>query len=1278
MDNGNASGASLIKRALKTIDLLDTELRALKIAANEPLAVVGMGCRLPGGANTPAAYWELLLNKRNAITEIPDDRWDRSAVYDPDPNAMGKMYNTRAGFIDAVDQFDAAFFNISPVEAIMMDPQQRLTLEAAWHALEDACIAPDSLFKTLTGVFIGMGQNDYAYLTTQQAGIYNVNAYYGLGNGHCFTAGRISHLLGLHGPSLALDTACSSSLLAIHLACQSLRNRECDVALAGGVQLMLSPLMSVYLSRTRALSPTGYCRPFSADADGFVRAEGVGVIVLKRLSDALQQGDRILSVIKGSAVNHDGSSSGITVPNGLAQEQLLRTALDAAGLHPAEIAYIEAHGTGTRLGDPIELGALDAVYGQQRGSSSPLWVGAAKSNIGHLEAAAGVAGLIKTSLLLQHRLVPANLHFTAPNPQFDWNASPLRVPLENITLQPEAETVMGGVSAFGLSGTNVHTILSSAPAVSLPERVDMQWQLITLSAKEEAMLLQKIADLHLHLQQYPGAALADIAYSANAGRQHFKYRVAWVVKDAGRLADRLAAIGSVAGIREHNNRLLLQQAGIAAIQPLLNGQAPLVALPAPDLEKALTALAAAYIQGHSINWVGLYKGAHYRKTSLPLMPFNRQRYWVDMLYANRNVISRQAEEEKAIQLQMQAHLYDHTWEQQDLPAHNAAIPAGKWLLFIDTPEEKEQWRTWLGRQEDIRFVSFTGEWSLKEDTCTMHPLDTAQWDRLREHTPADYNIIYASRLVAYASLPAPELATAHINTLLLLTQAFHGKSAGLYVMTRSAINTHAPEPVHGWQQAGMIGCCKSLSLEHPGWLKGVLDLDRVEPNNDLTETIQRFLCGMEEPLMAYHAGSWWAPRIKPVKAPEGQAPELQGDAAYLVTGGTGHLGLKAVKWLADNGAKNIFVASRSGSWNSSGRLLVEVLKQHAVSVQLIQADISEQAAVNTLLDTIATHTGSRRIAGVIHAAGTSGFAEMGTITPAMVTAMAAPKINGAWWLYQALAKEPPGFFIAFSSIAAAWGSRGQTHYAAVNQCMEALLQHWRHTGCNAVSIAWGPWQGGGMTSAEHAALLKKIGILSFLPQQALDIPAMVVQGRCRQPLLVHADWSVFCSLYAVHGNLRLFEAIPVKAAPQIKPDAGGALLQQIMGTTTGTSHEALQQFLVTQVAGILAYPPERSPDKRQGFFEMGMDSIMALQLKENIASQLGITLPVTDIFQYHTIEQLCAYLQQTLDGGSTAHATAPGAAVSQRPALSLMKGRPVDRLLEQMESQIKILKQYAS
>lgn len=502
----------------------------------EPIAIIGIGCRFPKAKNKQA-FWQLLQEGIDAITEVPPGRWDANAVYVEDKETP--INSCLGGFLEDLDQFDPQFFKIFPKEAVSIDPQQRLLLELAWEALEDAGQKPEHLAGTKTGVFMGINGFDY-YTLLMDNPAQNMDAYVGTGNTNCIAANRISYLFDFTGPSLGIDTACSSSLVAVHLACQSIWNGDSSLALAGGVRIILSPWIAVSFGKAGFMAPDGRCKAFDSRANGYVRSEGAGVVLLKPLSQAIADGDLIYAVIRGSAVNQDGRSNGLTAPNPWAQEALLKEAYRQAGISPHQVQYIEAHGTGTQLGDPIEMKALGKVLAQGRSAGSDCLVGSVKTNIGHLEAAAGIAGLIKVALSLYHRQIPPSLHFQQPNPYIPFKNLPLRVPT---TLEPWPETTdiaIAGVSSFSFGGTNAHVVLAGAPKVETQEVVvDSPLHLLTLSAKCENAL-QDLAKRYLDfLASHPSISLADVCFTASTGRSHFEHRLALTAASTQQLTQRL-------------------------------------------------------------------------------------------------------------------------------------------------------------------------------------------------------------------------------------------------------------------------------------------------------------------------------------------------------------------------------------------------------------------------------------------------------------------------------------------------------------------------------------------------------------------------------------------------------------------------------------------------------------------------------------------------------------------------------------------------------------------
>ena len=538
----------------QTVSGLKLALAASKVRAtgseasllmSEPLAIIGMGCRFPGGASTPALFWQKIAGGSDAVKEVPSDRWDISKLYDPDPAAPGKMSSREGGFIEDIDRFDPGFFGISPREAAGMDPQQRILLEVTWEALEDAGVVPARLAGEQVGVYVAVYNSDYARLQYSDPGL--IDAYTTSGTAHSIASGRISYLFDFRGPSITIDTACSASLVAFHLACRSLRAGECDLALTGGVSLMIGPESAISMSKWGMMAPDGRSKTFDAAANGFGRGEGCGVVVLKRLADAVRDQDRICAIVRGTAVNQDGRSSTLTAPNGLSQQDVIRAALDNGRVTPSDITYVEAHGTGTALGDPIEVEALAEVIGctnsTPASAGAPCALGSVKTNIGHLEAAAGIAGIIKTVLAMQHQTIPGLVHFQSLNPHIHLDGTRLFIPTENYPWHPQGPR-FAGISSFGFGGTNAHVVLEQAPEFATDDqRPESDGPKLLLISSATQAGSQANADRYASWMAAETteeiAPLPEICATAALHRTHHDHRLAVVGESAEQIATRL-------------------------------------------------------------------------------------------------------------------------------------------------------------------------------------------------------------------------------------------------------------------------------------------------------------------------------------------------------------------------------------------------------------------------------------------------------------------------------------------------------------------------------------------------------------------------------------------------------------------------------------------------------------------------------------------------------------------------------------------------------------------
>ena len=1036
------------------------------VASAGPIAVIGLACRFPGAEN-PQAFWDLLSAARDAVAAAPPDRGQGG-----DDKAMQRGY-----FLPRVDLFDAAFFGISRREAERMDPQQRLVLEVAWEALENAAIAPGSLGGSQTGVFIGVSAADYIRL---QVGAFD--GYTASGNAFSMAANRLSYRLDLRGPSVAIDTACSSSLVAVHQASEALRRGDCDLALAGGVNLILSADLSLSLAKAGMLAADGRCKVFDASADGYGRGEGCGVVVLKRLADAIAAGDDVLAVLRATAVNQDGRSNGITAPNGPAQQAVIRTALDRAGARPSEIAWVECHGTGTLLGDPVEVGALAATLIDGRDADQPLWLTSVKANIGHLEAAAGIAGLIKAVLGLRHGVVPAQAGLNRINPHLAIESTPMRVPISSQSWPAGAMCV--GVSSFGFGGTNAHAILCGAPvSATTPEQPLDFADLLCLSARDRAALYE-LARCYARFLSSTDLPLADICYTALKARSHFSCRFAVVARSVSEMQ---TALGAFATDKLTTGVFVSREAGGT-------GDSDCAAAGGGRSAEVIET-ARTYVAGRAVNADALYGQAR-RRAFLPTYPFQRQRYWFDG--------SRESGGERPPSLTPEAAFCFHRVEWRAAPLIERPLPdnVSDVLIVNDERGVGAALSDMLRARSRHSFLVTNDARAFAEILAAGRGVSDIVF------LPTSEDGALAADTAAVATLEAAQtrgtLAAIHLLQAVLAPE--RASPTRLKIVTRGAVRIDLDTGAVNLAHAAAWGLLRSLLLEQPGLRPAAVDLgrDAVPVEHEAAALLAELGSPPGEDHIAWRGERRMVARLRR-DVPKAHRPvEIAPDRCHLLTGALGAIGLRVAEWLVRRGARDLVLTARRPPDQKTSAAL-DILRASGVRVETAAVDVADEHGMATLFDQL-DHAG-RTLAGVMHVAGVRDDMLISQVTAERFAAVLRPKVAGSWVLHRLTRGRELDYFVLFSSIASGFGAPGQSSYAAANAFPDALA-HWRRAhSLPATSINWGPWSGGGMAEGLSSVYLRRMGVALLSHAVAMNALEHAMGCDDAQVMVCPFDWT---------------------------------------------------------------------------------------------------------------------------------------------------------------------------
>ncbi|OEJ47678.1 hypothetical protein AR457_29550 [Streptomyces agglomeratus] len=1199
-----------LTRALATIRTLRQRIDEQE--GNQPVAVVGVGLRLPGGIDDLDGYWDMLAAGRDLVRPLPRERKGPFA-------AEWEELPQRGGFLDEVLDFDAAFFGISPREARHLDPQHRLLLEVTWEAMENAGLPAERISGSQTGLYLGIMWQDYREWLAGEP-----DAYWTTGNGHNFAAGRIAHALGLNGPAMAVDTACSSSLVAVHLAAQALRRGDCEVAFAAGANLIMSPRSMRLVQETRSLAPDGLCKAFDARANGFVRGEGCGAVVLKRLDHALRDGDRVHAVIHGTAVNQDGRSGGFTAPNVLSQVSLVEKALAESGLEPSDIGYIETHGTGTALGDPIEMEALATALGRRNGGA-PLAVGAVKTNFGHLESAAGIAGLAKAMLCLRHRKAPPLVHFRTLNPRIDLSGTAMTVP-GTLTDWAPGSGRYAGVSSFGMSGTNAHVIIGAAPEDTgrdaSGDEPRARAEGFEISAKTPEALRALAARFAERAAALDPADYPAFAYSAGAGRTRHEFR---------------ARIGCAD-----------PQSAARALRALAAGT------PGAEVTLADTARTDAGPDGSLPR----------RVIDLPAYPWQRSRHVPERLPGEAAVSPSATAAASASPAPTPSTGTDTgapgTADGSRPIAHrtvwralapSAPVPAPALILAGDDEELLET----LVREAASRGLRGTV-------LSPVAPPSAAGWESAGLPAgPAHWRTFWAGHeaagpvalLLAMRAEPVPggrpEAAgaggegrdaagdpvdpvthgaalCAAVTTAVAAAAEHGGANRRAFVVTRAAVRTSDGDHTVATGHGLLHGLAPVLGLELGTVWGGVVDLP-LAPAGDDFGALLGFVGGQCDPaapgiedLAAIRDGRVMAARLT---GTSGYTAELtvREDATYVVTGGLGAVGRELVTELVRRGARNLLLIGRRPHRELGPEAVALLEKLSGLTRRTVYRDGGCDTP-GALEEACAALADMPPVRGVLHAAGTLRRTPAARTGAEEFAAALSGKAAGAWWLHLASRAWPLDFFVLVSSVSALWGTEGCAAYSAANGALDTLAAHRRSLGLPAVSIAYGPWALGdeGMADTGLRERSARLGVGSLTADEGRAALTGLAPGDDGRLVACPLDLP---RLRQVMSGLRprgLFGD-----QPETAPSAGTA--RSVIDGLPARARPAAARAEVTRLlAAQLGHADSAAVREDVGFFDLGLDSIMAVDLTVRLAESFGTTVQVADVFDHPTVTQLAAFL----------------------------------------------------
>jgi polyketide synthase PksM len=1148
-----------------------------QMANREEIAIIGMSAKFPKSDGVEA-LWQHLVNGHDLVDEGPPvGRFPNPSSNDlrPGPRACH-----RGGFINGIDRFDPLFFDISVAEAVYMDPQQRLFLQETWRALEDSGYAPDALKGMQCGVYVGCGGGDYAQLLTRDA---PAQAFWG--NSNSVIPARIAYYLDLHGPALAVDTACSSSLVAIHLACQGLWNNETSMAVAGGVFVQCTPAFYQLANRAGMLSRAGRCHVFDQRADGFVPGEGVAAVVLKRLREALADGDNIYGVIRGSGINQDGATNGITAPSARSQERLERQVYESFRINPDEIQMIEAHGTGTKLGDPVEYEALTNAFRQHTQRRAYCAIGSIKTNIGHAASAAGVAGVIKVLLALKHECIPPSLHFENRNSHINFEDSPFFVCTKSLDWpRSEDRKRCAAVSSFGFSGTNAHLVIGDAPVQSRRQPTLVS-QIIALSAETPGQLRQQVERIMSHCVDNPEVDCGNFSFTLLTGRKHCRHRLAFVASTVENILQTLKSlIANEAGIRvyisteEGVNRNTPQHTNDPVLQSLVDMAKE---RESEERRSGLAEIAQRYVSGQTIDFRLMFRIGDFQRISLPSYPFSEERFWLPDL------------------------AYDDARDKSDDS------------IILQIPE----WAPATAGYDQLQHITY-----LDQADLVVVLLDWGTQIAIDIQQNADFVVKYATRCDGETAAKTSQDAFSLV--LGLLRDLFKQKTKAQF---RHIVIV--PTSADAYAYSTLAGLYKTAGIENPRFRGKIVGLPLTTSSAKLREIIQSERMNDFRDLEVRYDDNFVRHVRQLVRqraaSSSGRGPwgttgaALQDNSVYWIVGGLGGIGKLLVRYLVQTTGVTIAITGRR-PLDAAVRTELDGLRASLDSSDrliYIAADMGDIDALRAAYTSIKRTFG--RIDGVVNCAGVLRDSLIVNKTSLEVASVLRPKILGTSNLDEVLVGEPIRFFVLFSSLSSVFGGLGQSDYAAANSYLDAFASH-RNQLVNSgirsgwtVAINWGPWTAGGMQMSKNVRdfLLERYGIEALDTAEGMWAFERALQMRCDQVVVIKQRPS---------NGLRSSE--PNALLEEQRSDRNYSNMDAI-----DLTYETAETRIKMAISSVTQIPSARM-NRGLSFGELGIDSIMAAKITEILEDQFG-ALPRMVLYEYSTIGDLHDYLVNTKMAG---------------------------------------------